>query len=92
MSEPVAPDRPSLLARVPPGGTHDTDEILDRFLDWVGEQGLEPYPHQEEAFLELMLGRHVVLSTPTGSGKSLVALCLHFQALCRGSAPSTRRR
>ncbi|HEY8156658.1 MAG TPA: DUF3516 domain-containing protein [Myxococcota bacterium] len=84
MSDPAVPDRPSLLARVPPGGSDDSDEILGRFLDWVGEQGLEPYPHQEEAFLELMLGRHVVLSTPTGSGKSLVALCLHFQALCRG--------
>jgi hypothetical protein len=82
--EPALPDRPSLLARVPPGGTHDTDEILERFLGWIAEQGLEPYPHQEEAFLELMLGRHVVLSTPTGSGKSLVALCLHFQALCQG--------
>ena len=84
MSEPAVPARPSLFERVPPGGTHDTDQVLDRFLGWVGEQGLEPYPHQEEAFLELMLGRHVVLSTPTGSGKSLVALCLHFQALCRG--------
>jgi hypothetical protein len=81
---PAVPARPSLFDRVPPSGTRDTDEILDRFLGWVGEQGLEPYPHQEEAFLELMLGRHVVLSTPTGSGKSLVALCLHFQALCQG--------
>ncbi len=84
MSEPAVAARPSLLARVPAGGTRDTDAILDRFLAWVGELGLEPYPHQEEAFLELMLGRHVVLSTPTGSGKSLVALCLHFKALCEG--------
>ena len=84
MSEPAVAARPSLLARVPAGGTRDTDEILDRFLGWVGDLGLEPYPHQEEAFLELMLGRHVVLSTPTGSGKSLVALCLHFKALCEG--------
>jgi len=82
--EPAAADRSSLLARVPAGGTRDCDEILARFLDWVAEQGLAPYAHQEEAFLELMLGRHVVLSTPTGSGKSLVALCLHFKALCEG--------
>jgi hypothetical protein len=85
VSEPAAARRPSLLARVPREGTHDTDEILERFLGWVAESGLTPYPHQEEAFLELMLGRHVVLSTPTGSGKSLVALCLHFKALCEGA-------
>jgi hypothetical protein len=84
VSQTTAIARPSLLARVPEGGTSDTDEILGRFLEWVADLGLEPYPHQEEAFLELMLGKHVVLSTPTGSGKSLVALCLHFKALCEG--------
>jgi superfamily II RNA helicase len=62
----------------------DSAAILDRFLGWVGERGLTPYPEQEEAILELLAGRHVVLSTPTGSGKSLVALALHFRALCAG--------
>ena len=61
------------------------DEILDRFLDWVTDQGLEPYAAQEDAFLELMAGRHLILNTPTGSGKSLVALALHFKALCEGA-------
>jgi len=42
------------------------------------------YPAQEEALLELMAGRHVILGTPTGSGKSLVALGLHFKAVCEG--------
>ncbi|HVS01574.1 MAG TPA: DUF3516 domain-containing protein [Thermoanaerobaculia bacterium] len=60
------------------------DAVLDRFLDWVGEQGLELYPAQEEALLELWAGRHVVLNTPTGSGKSLVALGLQFKGLCEG--------
>ncbi len=74
----------TLVERIPAGGLRDPEEILDRFLDWVGDTGLSPYPQQEEAFLELLVGRHVVLSTPTGSGKSLVAMALHFKALCEG--------
>ncbi|HSF40691.1 MAG TPA: DUF3516 domain-containing protein, partial [Thermoanaerobaculia bacterium] len=46
--------------------------------------GFELYPAQEQALLEIMGGRHVILNTPTGSGKSLVALGLHFKALCEG--------
>ncbi len=74
----------TLGSRVPSGGTTDTDEILDLFLEWAGDAGFDLYPAQEEALLELMSGRHVVLSTPTGSGKSLVALGLHFKGLCEG--------
>jgi superfamily II RNA helicase len=74
----------SLLARVPEGGTREPGEILGRFLDWVSERGIAPYPEQEEAILALAEGRHVILATPTGSGKSLVATALHFKALCEG--------
>ncbi len=74
----------SLVERIPPGGLHDPDAILDVFLGWVADAGLSPYAHQEQALLELMVGRHVVLSTPTGSGKSLVAMALHFKGLCEG--------
>jgi hypothetical protein len=74
-----------LFARIPEGGTRDADEVLTRFLEWVSDQGLSPYPEQEEAILELLADRHVVLSTPTGSGKSLVALALHFRARCEGA-------
>jgi len=66
------------------GGTTDPDEILDRFVDWVAEVGFELYPAQEEALLEILAGKHVILNTPTGSGKSLVALGLHFKGLCEG--------
>ena len=76
------PDAPNLLSRIPPSGTDDPDRILDLFLEWVSDIGFELYPAQEEALLEIMAGRHVVLSTPTGSGKSLVALGLHFKGLC----------
>ncbi len=65
-------------------GRFSDDRILEHFLDWTLDQGFELYPHQEEAVLEIMAGRHVILNTPTGSGKSLVALAMHFRALCRG--------
>ncbi len=74
----------NLAERVPQSGSSDPDEILDSFLGWVADVGFDLYPAQEEALLELMSGRHLVLSTPTGSGKSLVALGLHFKALCEG--------
>ena len=50
----------------------------------MSAKGLTLYPEQEEAILELFAGRNVVLNTPTGSGKSLVAAALHFKALCAG--------
>jgi len=77
-------DVPNLVSRIPEGGTTEPDQILDLFLEWVADIGFELYPAQEEALLEIMAGRHVVLSTPTGSGKSLVALGLHFKGLCEG--------
>ena len=74
----------ALADRIPPRGTNDPDEILSLFLDWVSGSGLTLYPAQEEALLEIMAGKHVILGTPTGSGKSLVALGLHFKAVCEG--------
>lgn len=63
----------------------DTDEIYERFFTWVEDvKGVEPWPHQEEAIMDLLAGDHVILNTPTGSGKSLVALGMHFAALRTG--------
>jgi superfamily II RNA helicase len=60
------------------------DAALDVFVDWAGERGFALYPAQEEAVLALAGDAHVVLATPTGSGKSLVAVAAHAQALAAG--------
>lgn len=60
------------------------DLLLGRFLDYVQAKGLSLYPAQEQAILDLYEGRHVILNTPTGSGKSMVASALHFKALAQG--------
>lgn len=70
-----------------PSGVPDgvsSDAILDAFLDYLNREGIDPYPHQEEAVLELYEGKNVILNTPTGSGKSLVAMALQFKGLCEG--------
>ena len=64
--------------------TPGSDELLDAFLEWSLAAGLELYPHQEEAVLRLLAGENVVLSTPTGSGKSLVAVAGAFATLAQG--------
>ncbi|MFT3838360.1 MAG: DUF3516 domain-containing protein [Myxococcaceae bacterium] len=75
----------TLAERLPaPGATLTNDEILDRFVSYVESKGLGLYSAQEEAILELLQDKHLVLSTPTGSGKSLVAEFLHFMGICKG--------
>jgi superfamily II RNA helicase len=79
----TSPGPTPLLART--SGHASPDDVLQGFTDWAGQdRGLALYPAQEEALLELAAGAHVVLSTPTGSGKSLVALGAHALALAEG--------
>lgn len=73
-----------LYRRLPKTGDVSSDSILNAFLAYVEEKNLVPYSTQEEAILELLDEKNVILNTPTGSGKSLVATFLHFQALARG--------
>jgi superfamily II RNA helicase len=80
------PHPPAVPAVLDPSKLADpssNDEILSVFLDYLIESGIEPYDHQEQAILELFSGNNVILNTPTGSGKSLVALALHFRAICQ---------
>ena len=60
------------------------DETYDAFALWVESLGIAPYAHQDEAILEWLSGANVVLATPTGSGKSLVATAAHFATLVEG--------
>jgi superfamily II RNA helicase len=66
------------------GEPADNDFLLGRFLEYVAAAGLELYPAQESAILELFEEHNVILNTPTGSGKSLVAMALQFKALAQG--------
>lgn len=62
----------------------DDDALFDAFTIWTTDRGISLYPAQEEALMELVAGSNVILATPTGSGKSMVALGAHFFALAAG--------
>ena len=57
------------------------DALLDVFTGWVESSGISLYSHQEESLLAVLAGDNVIVTTPTGSGKSLIALGAHFAAL-----------
>jgi superfamily II RNA helicase len=61
-----------------------SEDILEAFMEWSESRGTTLYPAQEEAILELLDGKNVILNTPTGSGKSMVALALHFDSIVHG--------
>jgi superfamily II RNA helicase len=71
----------TLLQQLPQGA--EPDDLFNAFEAWAKSQGLSLYPHQEEALIEIVSGANVILATPTGSGKSLVAAGAHFTALAR---------
>ena len=75
---------PNLRDLIPPPAEASSDVLLGRFLDYVASRGLTLYPAQEAAILEVFEEKNVILNTPTGSGKSLVASAMHFKALASG--------
>jgi superfamily II RNA helicase len=74
-----ATELPPIVRHLPPAP--DPDALLDGFVDFVTGEGISLYDAQESAILELLAGNNVILNTPTGSGKSLVAAAAHFVAL-----------
>ncbi|WP_454157484.1 DEAD/DEAH box helicase [Microbacterium lacticum] len=71
-----------LTQAVPPGAS--ADAAYDGFVTWAAGRGLTLYPAQDEAVIELVSGANVILSTPTGTGKSLVAIAAHAASLAGG--------
>ncbi|GAA2036433.1 DEAD/DEAH box helicase [Agromyces tropicus] len=65
---------------------YDADAMYDAFVDWAAGRGFALYPAQEEAVIELVSGANVILSTPTGTGKSLVAVAAHAASVARTAA------
>src|SRR5690606_458991 len=66
------------------GTSIEADAVYDAFSAWVDATGIRLYPAQDEAIIEIVSGQNLVLSTPTGTGKSLVAIGAHFAALVAG--------
>ncbi|MDQ1507896.1 MAG: hypothetical protein QOD57_5623, partial [Actinomycetota bacterium] len=79
----------TLTELLPPIG--DPDSLFDAFSAWVESRGLALYPAQEEALIEVVSGSNVIVSTPTGSGKSLIAAAAHFVALSARRAATASR-
>ena len=73
-----------LAARLQQLRSGSADELLEAFLDYVTTLKLDLYPAQEQAVLELVTGKNVIMATPTGSGKSLVAFAMAFRAVANG--------
>lgn len=67
-----------------PSSPSSPEDLMGHFFEALIEDGIEPYDHQEEAILEIFSGNNVILNTPTGSGKSLVALAMHYKSLAEG--------
>ncbi|MGC3992722.1 MAG: DUF3516 domain-containing protein [Propionicimonas sp.] len=72
------------LTELIPADPTDADALYDAFTGWAVADGITLYPHQDEAVIDILTGANVIVTTPTGSGKSLIATAAHFAALAAG--------
>ncbi|WP_262104389.1 RNA helicase [Arthrobacter sp. Marseille-P9274] len=75
----------NLLDQLSAADTSTPDDIYTAFVEWTERRGMSLYPAQDEAVMELVTGNNVILATPTGSGKSMVAVAAHFHAMAGGA-------
>ena len=75
----------NLLDQLSAAETSTPDDIYTAFVEWTEHRGMSLYPAQDEAVMELVTGNNVILATPTGSGKSMVAIAAHFHAMAGGT-------
>ena len=88
MTSQTAPALNAMLdALIPaddPERVPEPEEVYLAFSNWAETTGRPLYPHQDEALSEILEDRHVIAATPTGSGKSMIALAAHTASLARG--------
>ncbi|KAB1642625.1 DEAD/DEAH box helicase [Gulosibacter chungangensis] len=88
MSDAAPKSIPSLSDLIPtlvdPDAPYDPDHAYEAILEWTSARGVNLYDAQDEAIIHLVSGANVILATPTGTGKSLVAIAAHAIELARG--------
>ncbi|MCR2052075.1 DUF3516 domain-containing protein [Actinomyces bowdenii] len=74
----------ALIPADDPDRIPEPEDVYLAFSQWAQDSGRPLYPHQDEALSQILEGRHVIAATPTGSGKSMIALAAHTASLARG--------
>jgi len=77
----------ALIPADDPERVPEPEEVYLAFSSWAETTGRPLYPHQDEALSEILEGRHVIAATPTGSGKSMIALAAHTASLAPRGGP-----
>ncbi len=74
----------NLTELIPANATDSPDAVYEAFVTWCHSQGIDLYPHQEQAILALASGNNAIVATPTGSGKTLIATAALFYCYATG--------
>ena len=76
------PQTPSLAALLDELGPRPgPDALYTAFETWAQQAGMPLYAHQADALLGTLAGANTTITTPTGSGKSLIATAAHVATL-----------